>query len=262
MTAPRSAPSGQPGRGQPGAPAGERPSVVPRQQGPDYQEPDYTEQEIPGPGGLGQSSAGGRPDAGSRPGAGAGAQGRFAAGSRAPLGGQGWTVVLTVAVATLALGVLLLAWPHATLTIVAILLGAALLVSGLYRLFEGFTARGEGAATRVAYIVIGLVAALAGLYCLRHHSVTIFLLAFLLGAYWIIHGITDLAVAATSGPMPGRAFMVIAGVFSIAAGAVVLFWPSISLVLLLTILGAWLLFYGLVLAVLAFQLRRLSHIPA
>jgi uncharacterized membrane protein HdeD (DUF308 family) len=62
--------------------------------------------------------------------------------------------------------------------------------------------------------------------------------------------------------MPGRAFMIIAGVFSIAAGAVVLFWPGISLVLLLTILGAWLLFYGLLLAVLAFQLRRLSHVPA
>ncbi len=248
MTAPRSAPSGQPGRGQPGASAGQRPSVVPRQQGPDYAE--QADQEVPGSGGLG------------RPGAGGGAQGRFTAGARATLGGQGWMVVLTVAVATLAVGVMLLAWPQATLTIVAILLGAALVISGLYRLFEGFTARGEGTATRVAYIVIGLVAAVAGLYCLRHHSVTIFLLAFLLGAYWIIHGVTDLAVAATSGPTPGRAFMIIAGVFSIAAGAVVLFWPGISLVLLLTILGAWLLFYGLVLAVLAFQLRRLSHVPA
>ena len=35
-----------------------------------------------------------------------------------------------------------------------------------------------------------------------------------------------------------------------------LFWPGISLVLLLTILGAWLLFYGVMLAALAFRLRR------
>jgi hypothetical protein len=33
-------------------------------------------------------------------------------------------------------------------------------------------------------------------------------------------------------------------------------WPGITLVLLFTIVAAWLLFYGLMLAVLAFSLRR------
>jgi uncharacterized membrane protein HdeD (DUF308 family) len=36
----------------------------------------------------------------------------------------------------------------------------------------------------------------------------------------------------------------------------VLFWPGISLILLVTVLGAWLLFYGVVLVSLAFRLRR------
>jgi uncharacterized membrane protein HdeD (DUF308 family) len=63
-------------------------------------------------------------------------------------------------------------------------------------------------------------------------------------------------VAATSGPQPGRWLRAVAGLFAIAAGAVMLFWPGISLVVLLTVLGAWLLLYGLLLAVLAFQLRK------
>ena len=46
------------------------------------------------------------------------------------------------------------------------------------------------------------------------------------------------------------------GIVGLAAGLVILFWPSISLILLLTVLAAWLLFYGLMLAVLAFSLRR------
>jgi uncharacterized membrane protein HdeD (DUF308 family) len=184
-------------------------------------------------------------------------QERFAAAAEATTGGGGaWMVVAAAAVASLAVGVLLLAWPSATLTIVAVLFGVALVISGLYRLFEGFTARGERGGTRVAYIVIGLIAAVVGLYCLRHHSVTVFLLAFLVGAYWIIHGVADLAVAATSGPQPGRWLRAVAGLFAIAAGAVMLFWPGISLVVLLTVLGAWLLLYGLLLAVLAFQLRK------
>ena len=138
----------------------------------------------------------------------------------------------------------------------AILLGVSLLVSGLLRLFDGFTARAETGGMRAAYIVIGLLAIVAGLYFLRHHDVTIFLLALLVGAYWVVHGVADLAVAATSGPMPGRGLRVVGGLFSLAAGIVVLFWPSISLVLLVTILGAWLLFYGVVLAVLAFRVRQ------
>ena len=181
---------------------------------------------------------------------------RFVTDTLGPLGSQAWLAVLTVAVMTLAVGVLLLAWPKATLTIVAILLGAGLVISGVFRLIEGFSARDATGGTRAAYVLIGLVAILVGLYCLRHRDVTIFLLALLVGAFWIVHGVADLAVAATSGPMPGRGLRVIAGLFSIAAGAIVLFWPGISLVLLLTVLGIWLIFYGVVLGALAFRLRR------
>ena len=183
---------------------------------------------------------------------------RFVNDAFGPLGSQAWLAVLTVAVFTLAVGVLLLAWPKATLTVVAILLGAALVISGLYRLVEGFAARDASGATRAAYVLIGLIAILVGLYCLRHHDVSIFLLALLVGAFWIVHGVADLAAAATSGPAPGRGFRVAAGLFSIAAGAAVLFWPGISLVLMLTVLGAWLIFYAVILGLLAFRLRRWS----
>jgi uncharacterized membrane protein HdeD (DUF308 family) len=173
-----------------------------------------------------------------------------------PLGSRAWLAVLTAALATLAVGILLLVWPRATLTIVAILLGAGLVISGLYRLVEGFTARDTSGGMRAAYVVIGLLAILVGLYCLRHRDVSIFLLALLVGAFWIVHGVADVAVAATAGPFPGRTFRLIAGLFSIAAGAIVLFWPAISLIVLLTVLGIWLIFYALLLGALAFGLKR------
>jgi uncharacterized membrane protein HdeD (DUF308 family) len=81
------------------------------------------------------------------------------------------------------------------------------------------------------------------------------------GAFWIVHGVADLASALTSGPVPGRGFRVVAGLFSIAAGAVVLFWPGISLVLMLTVLGAWLILYAVILGALAFRLRRHTKSP-
>jgi uncharacterized membrane protein HdeD (DUF308 family) len=225
MTAPRSAPSGRPGQSQASPPE----NAVPRQ-----------------PGSYAGDQAGT-------------AEERYATARLASLSRHTWPAVLAAAVGVGAVGVLLLVWPKETLTVVAILLGAALLVAGLFRLFEGFTAQDASGATRAAYIVVGLVAAVVGLFCLRHHDLSLFLVAFVVGAFWIIHGVADLAVAAMSGPVPGRGLKAIAGVLSLAAGCVVLFWPGISLVLLFTILGAWLILYGVVLAFLAFQLHRLGR---
>ena len=195
-----------------------------------------------------------------------GAEGSRAAGSIGGLGPavakMAWTAALAAAIGMLAAGVLLLVWPRATLTVVAILIGAALLVAGVFRLVDGVMARGQGGGMRAADVVIGLLAIVAGLYCIKHHALTILVVALVVGAFWIIHGVGDLITAATQGPVPGRGTRVITGLFSLGAGLVVLFWPGISLVLLLTVLGAWLLFYGVVLAFLALRLRRDSKTTA
>jgi uncharacterized membrane protein HdeD (DUF308 family) len=171
---------------------------------------------------------------------------------------QSWPAVLIGGLGLIALGICLLVWPHASLTVVAILIGAALVVSGLVRLFEGFTASQESGGMRAAYVVIGLLAVLAGLYCLRHHALSLFLVAFVTGVYFIVHGLSDIGIA-LSARVPGRGLRGVLGVFSLAAGIIMVIWPAITLVLLLTIVGAWLIFYGLVLAGLAFSLMRVGR---
>lgn len=169
-----------------------------------------------------------------------------------------WGIVALGALCMLAAGVILLVWPHATLMVVAILIGAALVASGLVRIFEGFTARDESGGMRAAYVFIGLLAVIAGIYCLRDHALSILLIAFVTGVYFIMHGIADLAVAA-SAAVPGRGFRAITGVLSLAAGVIMVVWPGPTLVLLVTIVGAWLLCYGVLLACLAFSLHRFSR---
>ena len=182
--------------------------------------------------------------------------GRAQARMAASIANMAWPAALLAAIGMIGLGVVLLVWPKATLIVVAILIGAALLVAGVFRLFEGITGAGEGGGMRAADIVIGLLAVIAGLYCLKHHSLTILAVTLVVGVIWVIHGIGDLITAATMGQAPGRGLKVLTGIVGLAAGLVILFWPSISLILLLTVLAAWLLFYGLMLAVLAFSLRR------
>ena len=169
-----------------------------------------------------------------------------------------WQVLMLVAVVTFAVGLILLVWPKATVIVVAALLGAALLVSGVYRLVHGLAAHGLSGGTRAAYVLIGLLATLAGFYCLRHIDVTVVLLAFIVGVFWTLHGIVDLSVAATSGPGTGRGLRAFTGVLSLAAGLIVMFWPTISLTILLWVMGIWLLAYGVMLAVMAFQVRHVA----
>jgi uncharacterized membrane protein HdeD (DUF308 family) len=166
--------------------------------------------------------------------------------------------VLAAGILLMAVGVILVAWPRATLIIVAILVGAGLVISGVYRFITGIADTNLSGGTRAAHIVIGLLAIFVGLYCLRHHDVSIFLLALLVGIFWMMHGFTDLAAAASSRPRTGRGWLVVSGIVGIAAGAIVLFWPGISLLVLLLVLGAWLIFYGLVLAGMAFHLHRVT----
>ena len=166
-----------------------------------------------------------------------------------------WGLLMLGALGLIAVGIMLVAWPHVTLFVAAILVGAGLIVTGIAKLWEGFTNRDRGGGSRAGYVVIGLLAVLAGIYCLRHHALSVFLIAFVAGVYFVAHGIADLG-AAFSPDFPGRGLRAILGIFSIGAGLVLVIWPGLSLTLLVLILGAWLLFYGCVLAALAFGVRR------
>jgi len=170
-----------------------------------------------------------------------------------------WGVVLLCGLGLIALGIALLVWPSASLTVVAILIGAAILVAGLVKLWEGFTASAESGGMRAGYVVIGLLAVLVGIYLLRHHALSLFLVAFVTGVFFIAHGVSDIGLA-ISANTPNRGLRAVLGVFSLAAGIIMVIWPGITLGLLLLIVAAWLLFYGVVLGALAFSIRRAGKV--
>lgn len=179
-------------------------------------------------------------------------------GSQLPLARRAWQAVLTAATVTFVLGLILLIWPGETVAVVAVLAGIALLVTGILRLVQGITASQESGVMRVTYVLIGLLAALAGLYCLRHIGVTAALLAFIVGLFWAVHGIADLVVAIT-GPPGGRLLVGVIGALSLLAGLITMFWPAISLTVLVAVVGIWLVCYAVLLAFFAFQIRAVTR---
>ena len=171
------------------------------------------------------------------------------------LASAAWPAFLAAGIASVVVGAILLAWPKETLTVVAVLIGIALVVAGVMRLMDGFTSHEASGGRRLVSVVIGLLATILGLYCIRHYHFTITALAIIVGLFWVIHGVADVAAGLFIGRFPGRGYITATGVLSVCAGVIVLFWPAISITVLVAVIGIWLIIYGLLAVILGFRLR-------
>jgi len=144
--------------------------------------------------------------------------------------------------------------------VTAVLLGIALLATGVLRLVHGMTAGGQAGTHRGAHLVIGILAALAGIYCLGDVAGTVVLLSLVVGLFWVMHGLVDLVAAGRPGP--GRALTGITGGLSLLAGLIVIFWPAITVPVMVAVMGAWLACDGLLLMVTLLYLRHVARAAA
>jgi len=180
---------------------------------------------------------------------------------RGPLAGR-YTrrITLVVAAAMLTLGSLLLFWPDVSLAVTAVLLGIALLATGVLRLVHSVAAGGEAGAHRSAHLLIGILALLAGIYCLGDIAGTVVQLSLVVGLFWVMYGLVDLV--AIGRPGPGRALTGISGGLSLLAGLIVIFWPAITVRVMGAVMGAWLACYGVLLVVTVLYLRHAARAAA
>ena len=169
--------------------------------------------------------------------------------------GRHWGWVLGFGIVTFVLGILALAWPGRTLIVVAVVFGAQLVVMGIFRFVSAFASADLTGGTRVLLALLGVLSLIIGLYAVRHILVTLLALALLLGIFWVVNGTIELFSALSHREMQGRGWTAFMGILSIASGIIVLAYPGISLRVLAVVLSIWLLVYGVMLILLAFQVR-------
>ena len=174
-----------------------------------------------------------------------------------------WWIRLVLGLVAVLVGVLVLVWPQATVTVVAVLFGVNLLVDGLLRVVQAILSPVESVTARVLYGLLGIVSIAIGVLCLRNLLQTVAVLVLLVGLSWLIAGIIELVVVLSTGP-PTRwtahtALGLGTGVVAVLAGTVVLAYPKVTLGTLVVLLGASLLVYGAVSIANAFRLRGESR---
>lgn len=173
--------------------------------------------------------------------------------------GRHWGWLLFAAICSIGLGVALLVWPQRTVVVISVLLGAYLLVSGIFQIVASFTVEGVTGGIRTLGVISGALSLLLGLFAFRSIAHSVGILVLLIGFGWLFRGIAEAVGAIADRSMPGRGWQIFLGVLSALAGIVILVWPISSLTVLAVVGGIWLVVIGLFEVAGAFALRSIAR---
>lgn len=151
-------------------------------------------------------------------------------------------MTITLGVFGVATGLILLFWPSATLTVLAVVLGIHFLVGGVVTIVS---AVGGPDHERVLSLFAGLVSLIAGVIAIYRPLQTIVFLVVVAAVFWVIRGVTDVVDGLFDREEGSRALMIVSGLVSLAAGILVLVWPDATLIVLVRISGFWMVVLGL-----------------
>jgi uncharacterized membrane protein HdeD (DUF308 family) len=152
-------------------------------------------------------------------------------------------------------GVLVLAWPGPTATVLAALFGINLLVAGVLQFVAAFSDAGPSGGRGVS-CVLGTLSLLIGLLCLRDPLQTVAVLGLLVGVAWTVGGVLRVVQGIVAERGTTRAWRIASGLVWVVAGGVVLVYPGASIVVLTSVLGIVLIVDGACLIAAGFTMRH------
>ena len=152
-----------------------------------------------------------------------------------------WQATLMLGLVTIVFGVIVTTHPNGSLRVLAVLIGIAAIISGIFHLVR---AADRKAQHRLWPGICGLVFVALGVVLIRHLHLTLALVGLLVGLSWIVQGIAGL-MSAFCGPREGGVWWAVFGSVSLIAGIVVTTSPLSSVTVLAVLVGIWLLVLGL-----------------
>jgi uncharacterized membrane protein HdeD (DUF308 family) len=178
----------------------------------------------------------------------------FEEGSLAAIGDH-WGVVLFLGITSVVIGLIAVAWPLATIVVIAVLLAIWLIVSGIFQIIRGF-GRGLSGGMRALLFIGGGLSLILGLMAIGGLFRAVEILAIFIGIAFLFRGFGTLFLGAEQ--KEGRGWNIFGGIIMLIGGMVVLVWPGISLATLAWVTGIWLIVSGIFEIVAAFRLKKLA----
>lgn len=163
-----------------------------------------------------------------------------------------WEAPLSAGVITIILGLITSVLPTPSLTVIAIMLGILMIISGIYHLLTVF---GSGEGERLWRGLAGVLFVIAGVVLIRNLQLSLAVIGLLIGLTWIAQGVALLLVSSSGYPRGGAGWAAAFGVLSLIAGIVVVVAPVTSVKVLAVLMGIWFIVMGLMETLVALVLR-------
>ena len=169
--------------------------------------------------------------------------------------GHWWALALRGAVAIL-FGLAALLRPDIALEALILLFGAYALVDGVFAIVGVFGGT-RGGTPRWLLVIEGIVGILAGLIAFVLPGLTAILLLYLIAAWAVITGISEIATAIRlRQEITGEWALIIGGALSIIFGVILaVIGPVAGLLSLVWLIGVYALAFGILMLITAFQVR-------
>ena len=169
-----------------------------------------------------------------------------------------WVLALRGVIAVL-FGLAAIIWPAITLKVMVLLFGAFALVDGLFSVVLGVVIRREVDDWWV-WLLGGLAGVVLGVLVYRWTAITTQVLLYLIAAWGLVTGFFEILVAIRLRRIiEGEWFLILDGILSILLGLFLIVFPVPGALVLIWLVGAYAILFGVLLFALALQLRSLGN---
>ena len=171
-----------------------------------------------------------------------------------------WSLILIRGISLIILGIILLAFPMATLTVMVIIMGAWWLIDGIVTAIKSIKGRKQYKAWGWS-VFTGILVAVAGIIVLSQPVLSAILttsfLVWFLAIAAIIYGVTGLVTGIRLRKNnKGEWSMILGGILSIFFGIILIISPFVSAVVIVKTIGVIAIIGGITILVLAFIMKK------
>jgi uncharacterized membrane protein HdeD (DUF308 family) len=164
--------------------------------------------------------------------------------------GPMWWLIALIGVLSLVAGVILIAKPSHSLTVLAVVFGIFIVLDGIVELIGSITGN---VTNRGLAAIVGVLGLIVGIVLIRHPTGSVNLIGILIGLWLIVAGVMRLLRAIV---FAGRRLLGFAlAALEIAIGIAIVANPHIGYGTLAILAGIWLILSGVGTIVLAFMIR-------
>lgn len=176
--------------------------------------------------------------------------------------GQHWKWIALRGVAAVIFGLVAIAWPAIALAVLVLVWGAYAFVDGVFTLLAAARMRESGRPIW-PLVLVGLLGVVAGLVAFFWPALTALGLLMLIAAWALVTGVLQIIAAIRlRKALANEWWLGLSGALSVLFGVLMIANPGAGAVAVAWVIGAYAVFFGVMLVLLALRLRKTSTFNA